>query len=209
MNQISWLSLGKALRGGNTGWVSFGRGGEEASATAWHLALLGVLDSHRASWKLVQLRRGWRSPHSRHLDQCTRPCVGHLPRDSQSEENPSSPQNPPSLPWVTSAGKRHAKVDAWRAFPNPPGTNLPGHYVDVLLSPPTLAQLLKPCCLQLSPSPVPSGLQSRALLWEHKLKPLRKGEGLVRRGACPPGGEFQARLERKHPRPAAKRGQEW
>lgn len=32
MNQISWLSLGKALRGGVAGWVSFGRGGEEAGA---------------------------------------------------------------------------------------------------------------------------------------------------------------------------------
>lgn len=96
--------------------VSFGREGDEASARAWHLALLGVLDSHRASWKLVQLRRGWRSPHSRHLDQCTRPCVGHLPRDSLSEENPSSPQTPSIPPLGHKCRKKTCKSGCLACF---------------------------------------------------------------------------------------------
>lgn len=114
VNQISWLSLSRVLRGGDQGWVTFGGGGEKVLAQAWDLALPGVLASHRAAWQLVRLRRGWGSPHNPYLDQCTRLCKAPL-QDSPSEEKPILTPGPSTLPLRTPC---HANSDAWHAFPN-------------------------------------------------------------------------------------------
>lgn len=127
--------------------MRFDGGREEAQALAWAPTLPGVLDSHRASWKSVWLRTGWG-----HLQQpllTALKALGEATSLRLSEEKPIFTLIPPRLPWellvwATRAGKTHTNSDAWRAFPNPPGTNLPGHYADVHLSPPTLTQLLKP-----------------------------------------------------------------
>lgn len=55
---------------------------------------------------------------------------GHLLRASLTEEKSILTLTPPQQPWellvwATRAGKTHENSDAWHAFPNPPGTNLP------------------------------------------------------------------------------------
>lgn len=98
VNQISWLSLSRALRGGDQGRVTFGGGGEKVSAQAWDLALPGVLGSQRAAWKLVRLRRGWGSPPTAPILTSAQDFVKALFTDSRQRRNPSSPQAPPHLP---------------------------------------------------------------------------------------------------------------
>lgn len=110
---------------------------ERSTGSARDLALPGILDNTRRHRSPCSRGETGVAPHRPHLVQCTRPCGGSLPREP-SEEKPiltPEPSTPPlGTPHLGHTCRKKTCKFRCHILPNSPGTYLPGHYVDVLLS---------------------------------------------------------------------------